>query len=153
MISSQTLATAFSILLLIVLLWPIQENWRKKPKDNFPLSYYPMFSHKRNTTYSMPYLVGYDSLQNRYFIPYQYAGTGGFNQVRRQMRQMVREDRHDELIERVAQQLGKTQRSPFDQLKRVDLVRGKYHFEDYFLHNQKAPISEKLLSTRKITNP
>ena len=130
MISSQTLATVFSILVMLALLWPIQENWRKKPKDNFPLSYYPMFSHKRNTTYSMPYLVGYDSLQNRYFIPYQYAGTGGFNQVRRQMRQMVREDRHDELIERVAQQLGETQRSPFDQLERVDLVTGKYHFDD-----------------------
>lgn len=153
MMSSQPLATAFSILVLVALLWPVQENWKKKPKDDFPLSYYPMFSHKRKATYSMSYLVGYDSLQNRYFIPYQYAGTGGFNQVRRQMRQMVREDRQDELTKRVVQRLANTQRKPFNQLERVDLVKGKYHFEDYFLHDQKEPISEKLLSTANISTP
>jgi hypothetical protein len=153
MISSQSFATAFSILVLVTLMWPVHENFEKRPNDDFPLSYYPMFSHKRKATYSMPYVVGYDSLQNRYFIPYKYAGTGGFNQVRRQMRQMVREDRHEELIDRVVKRLEDSKHAPFDKLQRIELVKGKYHFEDFFLHDQREPISEKLLSTRNLTNP
>jgi len=153
MVSSKPLATMFSILILAALLWPVQENFERKPEDDFPLSYYPMFSHKRKATYSMPYVVGYDSLQNRYFIPYKYAGTGGFNQVRRQMRQMVRENRHEELIVRVAERLEDRKRAPFDKLERIELVKGKYHFEDFFLHDQREPISEKILSTRNLTNP
>ena len=153
MISSQPLAVVFSVLLIVVLLWPVRENWQDNPKDNFPLSYYPMFSHKRKATYSMPYVVGYDSLHNRHFVPYQYAGTGGFNQVRRQMREMVREDRHNELIRRVAEELADSDRDSYDQLVRVELVKGKYHFEDYFLNGKKAPISETLLSTQTITRP
>jgi len=153
MISSQPLAKLLSILILAALLWPVQENFERKPNDDFPLSYYPMFSHKRKATYSMPYVVGYDSQQNHYFIPYKYAGTGGFNQVRRQMRQMVREDRHEELIDRVAERLENTKRTPFDKLERIELVKGKYHFEDFFLYDQREPISEKILSTRNLKNP
>ena len=45
----------------------------------------------------MYYFVGYDSLQNRYKIPYKLIGTGGFNQVRRQLQKSARQGKGEQL--------------------------------------------------------
>lgn len=150
MILSKPKALSFSILISAAVLWPVKENWHSKPKDDFPLSYYPMFSHKRKATYAMPYVVGYDAEQNRHLIPYRYAGTGGFNQVRRQMRKMVREDQSDLLLNQVVERLKESSREPYDQLVKVALVKGKYHLDDYFLNAQTAPLKETILSTQNL---
>src|SRR5262249_22843254 len=36
-----------SVVMIGATLSPVVENWREKPTDSFPLSYYPMFSQKR----------------------------------------------------------------------------------------------------------
>lgn len=153
MILSKPMALSFSLLISATLLWPVKENWQPKPQDDFPLSYYPMFSHKRKATYAMPYLLGYDAQQNRHLIPYRYVGTGGFNQVRRQMRKMVRQDQGDLLLGQVVENLKETRREPYNQLVKVALVKGKYHLDDYFLHEQTVPLEEIILSAQTLQQP
>ena len=150
MITSRPFAILFSAVLIGALIWPIRENWRKKPKDNFPLSYYPMFSHKRDNTYTMRYFVGYDSTRNRYCIPYKYLGTGGFNQVRRQVRKKIKSGDREELTRQVAVRLAQSNRKDFKRLVSVACVKGTYHLEDYFLANEKLPLSETVLSRQNI---
>lgn len=153
MIQSKTSAAIFSILVLFAVIYPVKENWQAKPKDNFPLSYYPMFSIKRSATYSVNYFVGYDAQDTRILIPHKFAGNGGFNQVRRQINRKCKEGKEKSLTRKVARRLAKTQQSPYDQLQRVELVKGKYHLENYFTGVDKQPVKEKVLSSRKIEKP
>src|SRR6266542_743485 len=69
-----------SVAMLGAVFWPVQQNWRAVPKDSFPLSYYPMFSQKRELIESFYYLVGRDAQGARYYIPRKWIGTGGQNQ-------------------------------------------------------------------------
>ncbi|HXG83618.1 MAG TPA: hypothetical protein VNI84_06285 [Pyrinomonadaceae bacterium] len=63
------LPALFSVLLLVLVLSPIVENWRAKPTDGFPLSHFPMFTSKRDKMESVTHLVGLDASGNRYVIP------------------------------------------------------------------------------------
>lgn len=146
-------AALFSIMLLGIVLSPILENWRAQPQDSFPLSYYPMFSKKREATYTLRYLVGYDSAQSRYHIPYRYIGNGGFNQVRRQINKQCKRGKSKKLARKVARRLSKCQEAPFNQLDRVEVVKGTYHFATYFEKGDKRPLEEKVLCTQKILEP
>lgn len=151
--NQKTVAVIFSIVLLGLMLSPVVENWRNLPKDNFPLSYYPMFSKKRESTYTLRYLVGYDSAQQRYHIPYHYIGNGGFNQVRRQINKQCKNGKSKKLAKKVARRLAKTKDVPFANLERVEVVKGTYDFETYFSKGDKTPLSEKVLSTQNIVKP
>ncbi len=153
MIRTKSSAAIFSALILFAIMYPIKENWQAKPKDNFPLSYYPMFSHKRDSTYSVNYFVGYDAQGNRMLIPYKFAGNGGFNQVRRQINRKCKEGEAKALTRKVAKRLAKSQEAPYNELERITLVKGTYHLDDYFVKGDKTPRKEKVLSKRKITRP
>ena len=50
-----------SLAMIGAVLGPIQQNWRAQPHDSFPLSYYPMFSAKRQAIETFHYLVGGDA--------------------------------------------------------------------------------------------
>lgn len=143
-------AIAFSLALLTVILWPIQENWQADPQDSFPLSYYPMFSKKRDSTYRMYYFVGLDAEQNRYQIPYKLAGTGGFNQVRRQIAKRARRPDRDSFTAKVAERVSERKRAPYRQMTEIRFVRGTYHLENYFLHRDTLPTEENVLASQKI---
>ncbi len=153
MIRTKLSAAIFSALILFAIMYPIKENWQASPKDNFPLSYYPMFSHKRDSTYSVNYFVGYDAQDNRILVPYKFAGSGGFNQVRRQINRKCKEGEAKALTKKVAKRLAKSEEVPYNTLVRVELVKGTYHLDNYFIKGDKNPIKEKVLSKRKITRP
>lgn len=146
MIQTKNGAIAISIVIMLAVLWPIKENWARKPKDNFPLSYYPMFSKKRNATYSVDHIIGFDILGNRYNIPYKLIGTGGFNQVRRQVRKYARDGKGDLLLQKVAANILKSNLEPYRNLVKIELVKGKYHLEEYFMDQNKKPVKEKVYS-------
>lgn len=147
---TQNQAIVGSMIILVFIMFPVVENWREKPKDSFPLSYYPMFSHKRGATYGVYYFVGYDSAENRYKIPYKLAGTGGFNQVRRQIKKKARSTRAKAFTQQVAERVTKQRDYPFNQLVRIELVKGYYHLENYFVKNDTLPTREYLISYHKI---
>ncbi len=147
---SQKQATLISIFIIALVLSPVIENWASKPKDNFPLSYYPMFSRERKATYGLYYFVGYDSAQNRYAIPYKAAGTGGFNQVRRQIKKAARSDRANAFTQKVAERIAKKKGYPYSNLARIELVKGYYHLEKYFLKKDTLPVHERKIAIHKI---
>ncbi|WP_282085009.1 hypothetical protein [Aquimarina algiphila] len=150
---SQKQAMWVSILIIALILSPIAENWASKPKDNFPLSYYPMFSKKRKATYGLYYFVGYDTTQKRHKISYKIAGTGGFNQVRRQIRKAARSDRAQAFTQKVAEKIANKKGYPYSNLVRIELVKGYYHLENYFLKKDTLPVHERKVAFYKIEKP
>jgi hypothetical protein len=134
-------AGGLSVLTIGAVLSPIVQNWREEPRDGFPLSYYPMFSAKRSKTASVTYLVGLYAQGGRRLLPYVYAGTGGLNQVRRQINRAVREGRADKLGQIVAGKVALVGEEPFAAVVTVQVVTGKYRLADYFA-DKRDPISE-----------
>ena len=137
--------------MVLVVLYPVRQNWAERPKDNFPLSYFPLFSHKRGKVYSVNHFIGFDRYGNRYNIPYNYAGTGGFNQVRRQMNRAAKSNRRASSLTRsVARKVERTSSSPMGDIVLVQFVRGDYHMERYLIENDTVPVYEEVISSSEI---
>jgi hypothetical protein len=146
----RNLARGFSLLLVGAVLAPLIENWRKQPHDDFPLSYYPMFSARRSKRINVYYLVGIDADGKQVRLPYRLAGAGGFNQVRRQINRMARNGSGEVLCEQVARRLAKRSEQPFGTMSEVQLVVGTFRLNDYFA-GEKAPAREKILARYALT--
>jgi len=142
-------AALLGCLLMGAVLSPIVQNWRAIPKDNFPLSYYPMFSEKRGAIYIVSYLVGLDGEGNRQLIPHQFAGTGGFNQTRRQINKLEREGKSDVLCRAVAGKLARKAVSPYNGIVTIRVVTGRFRFADYFA-GKKAPLNERVRASCQV---
>jgi len=136
-------AALMSLALIGAVLWPIHENWRKNPRDNFPLSYYPMFSARRQATETFYYVLGRDAQGARYQIPHTLILSGGGNQVRRSLRKIMDEGRAPELAQSVAKRLARKEDAPWSQIVTVDVCRGKYVVHDFF-HGRKEPVAETI---------
>ena len=136
-------AALLSLAMIGAVLWPIHQNWSATPHDSFPLSYYPMFSAKREALEVFYYIVGRDAQGNRYLIPHRFAGPGGHNTVRRQIRRLVEKGRARELAESVARRLSRRDEAPWSKITTVRVVRGKYRVDEYF-HGQKEPVMEQI---------
>src|SRR5262245_41404659 len=129
-------AAGFSVVLICAVLWPVQENFRAKPRDSFPMSYFPMFTDKRDGQYKLNYIVGVTAQCERVVIPFDYAGHGGFNQVRRQINRRVSEDKAEKLCRSVAKRLAKrvarNKNHPLAGVVTVQILTGRYRFDEYF---------------------
>ena len=68
----------------------------------------------------MNYLVGLDARGGRRLLPYTLAGTGGLNQVRRQINRAVREGRAEALCRSVASAVAERN----DEFGEVAIVQG-----------------------------
>lgn len=137
----QVAALYFSFALIGAVLWPIHQNWRDKPKDNFPLSYYPMFSTKRDPVETFYYVVGLDAEGKRYAIPERWIGEGGENQTRRQLRKIINAGRASELAAQIAERVAKAKGKRWRKVVSISVCKGRYSLDDYF-HGKKDPISE-----------
>lgn len=134
-------AAGLSVVLLVAVLLPIRENLKADPKDNFPLSYFPMFSEVRGETYKVTHLVGLDAESNRHTVRYTFAGTGGLNQVRRQIRKTVREGGAAGLCESVAARLAKSKQKSLASVSRIQVVTGEYRLNEFFA-GDRTPVKE-----------
>jgi len=54
--SGKRVAFLSSLAMIGAVLWPVHQNWRARPQDSFPLSYYPMFRAKREAIETFHYL-------------------------------------------------------------------------------------------------
>ena len=140
--SSKPLAAVFSVVLLAVVASPIVENWRTPAHDDFPLSYYRMFSEERADLQRITYLVGIDNQGSRFLVPYQYAGSGGMNQVRRQMNKLVAGGSAPRLCQTVASRVSRA-RSRLPDLRTIEVTTGTYRLSEYFTGRQ-APVTENV---------
>src|SRR5688572_19095719 len=106
-------AAYMSLAMVGAVLWPIQENWRDDPRDDFPLSYYPMFSTKRKPVETFYYVLARDADGKRYHVPSKWIGDGGGNQVRRQLRRIINAGGATDLAQKVAERLAKRDTAPW----------------------------------------
>jgi len=137
------IAGALGALLLAATLAPVAQNWSPAPRDNFPFSYYPMFSAKRSDTYHVSYIVGLDAHGQRHQISHYFAGNGGFNQTRRQIDKLIRNDRATTLCQAIAGAIAREAEPPYTEVATVQIVTGAFRFADYFRAN-KAPLAERV---------
>ncbi|NAS11859.1 hypothetical protein [Poritiphilus flavus] len=147
---SKPQAILFSAVFLGIVISPIAQNCARKPKDSFPLSYYPMFAKKRSENYGLYYVVGHDTLGNKNRIPYRLVGTGGFNQVRRQINRGPKKERGIPFLKKVSQTLAHKDVKLYKKLVHLELVKGYYHLENYFLHKDTIPVLERTISKYKL---
>ena len=145
----RSLAALFSLVMIGVVLSPIVENGRDRPQDSFPLSYYPMFTTKRGATYNVTYLAASDAAGHRQGLSYRLAGSGGFNQVRRQIRKTARDGRADQLCACVAAKLAPRDGEPYIDLIDVHVLTGTFDIARYF-SGDKMPVKEKIHATCSI---
>ena len=144
-------AALASLILLLFVFAPVTQNWEAKPEDGFPFSYYPMFAKERGATEHVYHVIGLDGRGSSYDLPYQLAGSGGFNQVRRQIRKHARGGGGERLIEKVARRVAGRTEHPYDKLVELRLVRDTYTTEDYLLKGHRAPARQKIHVTHQLT--
>ena len=142
-------AAAFRLAMLAAVLLPIRQNWCRDKRDGFPLSYYPMFSLRRRERLSVVHLVGLTAGGKRRLIPYSYAGTGGLNQVRRQLHRLAHSGAADAVCERAARRLAAKGDGPLADVVTVQVVEGQYRLATYFA-GDKEPLSERVYAARPV---
>ncbi|MGH3148402.1 MAG: hypothetical protein ACRDTR_21680 [Rubrobacter sp.] len=140
-------AGVFGAVMVGAVLWPVVENWRDQPKDSFPLSYYPMFSLKRAGATTVRYLVGLDARGGRHLLPHTLAGTGGLNQVRRQINKLVRGGKADTLCKLVAARVAQSDQERFAGIVTVQVIVGRYRLTDYFA-DKRGSVWERMDASR-----
>ncbi|MGH7961303.1 MAG: hypothetical protein ACRERD_05690, partial [Candidatus Binatia bacterium] len=78
---------------------------------------------------------------NRHRIRYAYAGTGGFNQIRRQIDKTVRQGEAAQLCHSVASRIADEAKQQVAAVTTIRIVTGSYRFADYF-SGDKTPLGE-----------
>lgn len=143
------LAVGFSLVMILVVLSPIVQNWRPDPADDFPLSYYPMFSYERSGIRRLSYLIGLDAQGNRVPIPYTFAGSGGMNQVRRQIDKIVSRNEAAQLCQAVGSRVAQRRSGPLAGIESVQVVTGSYDLGQYYTDNTR-PLSERVRASCQV---
>ncbi|NLT25971.1 MAG: hypothetical protein GXX90_04885 [Microbacteriaceae bacterium] len=114
--------------------------------DSFPLSTYPMFSADRRGRIVIPHVVGFTADGERVIPHYRHYGSGGHNQVRKQLARDVRQGRAVEVAQRYADSLAaadRERRGGEAAILRVAVVRARYVFDDWFA-GDRAPQAESV---------
>ena len=138
---ARPLAIAFSLVMTLLVLSPVAQNWRQDPDDGFPLSYYPMFTKVRGETTEITFAETVDGAGEVSRVRYSHIGRGGLNQVRRQIKRLVRRDRADDVCRLAANRL--VTRDRYRQAKTLRIVTGEFHISDY-MHGSKQPVSRRV---------
>lgn len=148
-ITDRRLAGVFSAAVLAAVISPVRQNWRREPRDGFPLSYYPMFSRRRNDVQSEHHVLGVEADGGRTPLPHGWVGPGGGNQVRKQVNRAVRGGRADELAVTVASSVARRRAPGSDGARAgpdvvaVEVVTSRYRLDDYFA-GRKEPVRRRV---------
>lgn len=134
---------ASMLLVGVCLLLPLDKRFRK-PHDDFPLSWYPMFASKRPDLEKPIYAVATWADGHEAKITTGTWTTGGFNEGRTQLANAVKQGKAP--AERFCQRIAKgvKGRSSFKGAERVEIRFAKIRKEDWFL-NGKVPTEARLI--------
>lgn len=108
----------------------VQRN--KEAHDSFPLSTYPMFSADRKGRVTVPHVVGITADGARVPLHYRHFGTGGLNQVRKQLSRGLRRGQAAEIAQRYADSIAVSTRRRDADIVKVLVVRSRFQFDTYF---------------------
>ncbi|MES2638361.1 MAG: hypothetical protein V4850_02735 [Myxococcota bacterium] len=142
-------ATVVSLLVCGVVLSPVRQGYVEAPKDDFPLSWFPMFARPRAEEETPVYVVAVDPAGARHKVPQTYWTSGGFNQGATQLLSARRAGKAAlvPLCERIAKKVGQSRREEYAQAVNVQILRGRFSRESYFRDGDTTPISESTLTT------
>jgi hypothetical protein len=125
----RTGAAVFSAAVLAAVLSPLLQYRRPLASrvDDFPLSWYPMFSAKRRRRAWVTHAVGVTA-DGRRSLPLGALGPGGLNQVRRQLyRVAVREARPEAFASALAVRVAR--RRDCADVTRVEVLRTRFDLD------------------------
>lgn len=146
----KSFAAGFSLVLVGATLAPLAEHAREKPRDDFPLSYYPMFTARRGDVQDVDYLKAIDDRGEGRPLSYKLAGAGGLNQTRRQIRRIIRDGHADALCRAVAEKVARGGKKSLVDVVEVQVVTGEYHLASYFTGVSKAADKEVVHATARV---
>lgn len=117
---------------MLVIASPILENWKDEPKDDFPLSYYPMFIQNRGEETLVAYLFGVDKDKNYYTIPNYYVIPGSdFNSARKQIMRIIINNQSLELCKFTAKVLRIIEEEPFNKITHLVVISSKVNIAEF----------------------
>ena len=133
------------IICLLIVASPITENWKDDPKDDFPLSYYPMFTHIWGGSTFVTYFIGVDKNKNYYSIPHIYVIPGSsFNTVRKQIIKIVRNGQAKQLCNFAARELRKVTVEPYSKTIALGVITSRINIEEFMNKRFKFPKEYKI---------
>ena len=127
-----------SWIILTIVTFPLFQNLRTVQVDSFPFSYYPMFSKDRGKHLELVYIIGVNKSGLRLTIPINYAGDGGFHQVRKQINRKYARGQIQQLCDLVANQIQEENDPKFSDIDNIQFVHGRFNITDYFAGNKSA---------------
>lgn len=135
-----TLVVAGAVLL------PVKEHFERRLDDSFPLSSYPMFANPRPAWEQIVYVVGTTAEDERVVLPYRLWATGGMHQGRAQIQRGTRTARDRlEMCRLIADNVAKSRRERYRDVKEVRIVRGFFERDVYFGERKREAKRERLL--------
>jgi hypothetical protein len=124
---------------------PLVPSLRGRKGDSFPLTWFPMFAGERPKLETPTYIVGFEPDGTRVKIDVSVWTTGGFNQGRNMLTTAIKQKRGRQFCEMVAQRIVRRRSSRFADVERLQIVKGTYDREAFFLGDT-APIHESVLA-------
>jgi hypothetical protein len=106
-----------------------------------------MFSARRRATARTIHLVGIQRDGGRVCIPHHCVGTGGLNQVRRQIGRACGAGGAPALCATVAGRIARD--AAYDGIRAVQVVESSYRIDDYFLRRD-ALAAERVLAISEV---
>ncbi len=135
-------AIFLSLVTMLMVMFPIVQNFRENPDDGFPFSYYPMFTKQRGETTTLVHPIAVDRFGNETNLDYRYVARGGMNQVRRQIRKRARRGEALNLCQKVVRRI---QADGLGDISEVMIVKNEYDMAAFF-EGSKKPIRREVLA-------
>ena len=139
-------ATMWTVLVCGAVLSPIVQGFRDKPRDDFPLSWFPMFAKARPELETPVYAVALGGTAQAY-VASRYWTSGGFNQGASQLIRAAAggAEQLRPLCERIADAVAKRPPRGVTAPTELQIRRGTYSLQTFFGDGDTTPIREVLL--------
>jgi hypothetical protein len=137
---------------LLVVASPVIQNWLPVQQDNFPLSYFPMFTESFDELQTEYYLVGLDAEGRRYPVHFSHIAPGGrLVRIRREtVRPMARRGQSAQLCQSASRRIAERNPRALRSAVRLQVMSGTFSLPEY-LRGNKEPKAEQVLATCSIT--
>jgi hypothetical protein len=139
-------AAVWTVFVCGAVLSPIVQGFREKPRDDFPLSWFPMFAAARPELETPVYAVAVGGGEHAY-VASRYWTSGGFNQGASQLIRAAAggTPKLRPLCERIAAAVAKRPPRGVTAPTELQIRRGTYSLQTFFGENDRTPIREVLL--------
>jgi hypothetical protein len=142
---NKPVAAVLMLGLTVAVFLPVHPAFRGQYGDEFPFSWYPMFSRPRPELEPVHYMIGLTAEGEKIILHSRYYVKGGMNQARRQIDRLSKKRSTAlETCERAARRIRRE--TKFRDLIELRVVRGFYDMRKYFELRQRDPEREIIIA-------